>query len=1173
MSESKRPYSESYLQEVMETQGKFFERLQDEPEPIDSEDMITAYLNSDTRRQLDEGHAYYLTLNADDLKRVFLEESGYQPKSGEPLRGFMPNWIGQFYAYAQWKWGVLSREIIRKLPVRTMRIAYPGIHDLDMSLAVERTEKWCKRGSALLVVLGMLAFMVVSATAFSIYMRQNRMPSSFLRQRSAASMLVKAALAEAMHEIDVAIGKDPYPNEYVKASNGLRFNVQSRDEKRSDETEIYNTWRNRVYIGTRSLSGSEDDGIDEKNTVSVLNLEGLAYLPPPLVNTVRYWARRSESARWQTLDFDSGRYAFTAVNVSDYLDINRLVADRMRDSSPSNRITLAYRFGNNTSRMQAFDTAINAFKTDTDYGRLVSLADYNMAMGDKSGKVKSPKKGSLDYVSPFMSYITGNAAAGFYDNVTEADAAEQTFVTDSWYPYVATSPDNTLDASGNNASGKKVIFLSDETGFFFTGKSGQAIAGNLKELQMMGKADSPFERIQRHFNYNLITLASLYDYLDCEDGDVGIPVSLCMPTTERAPMMTGIQLEAKDFKLKFKHVVGTAQETENQRITPHQWVFDGLEGSAVFTGSAVYPFKCCSGLGTPPSFTVQVLVKGFLTPDDADFSKSRLEADFRPTEAEWQQPNNQDLGGLGYFTMYGEQSKTPQAKITDKNQTLIDITGLTMVPRVKADGSTQVYACQVVEEKDEDGNWVQTKDSPIDYPDGMPRPLSYQGADGKIALVSKSQNSGQSFKMVFLTWVRIKGPDGIVDLVPATYDDDNRMNNVTLDSAASGNSSTFCGADYPVIPVQGAAGMLVLSKTKFGENGGDVASEAAGGGLSIYCNDPRYNFAPEDWYTIPGGGGVQASDWLNRVEIGIPAQKNTDIFQFVSNRGYLQSVGELQFLPYVQEILSNPSSDSNPWTGREYLNAGKYNGKTTSYADRTGPADLANKKYMWQTYWAFDPTYKSGVLNDSVCDKTRNIYKMGIVDTRGGVSIPPYTASDELFLAGLADTPFDWAVADTENGYKSDKIKELTFNENNSEAKMTEKQLKDIADYLRSQFCKPAYYSATDKDWEYSEFPGWGKAKFCDTLGEADGIHDVDRKFLFSYWKNCFANNQQLFLVFVRAEPTMMTGEAGSDRTPSQLGARAMALVWRDPASSLTAHDGEQHPPHTMRILFYHQFE
>ena len=138
MKEAARPYSEAYLQEVVETQGKFFERLQDEPIPIDSADMITAYMNSDTRRQLDEGHAYYLTLGADDLKRVFLEESRYEPKPGEPLRGFMPNWIGQFYAYCQWANGIGSREIVSRLPVSLMCAVYPGLHDLSLPLAVSR---------------------------------------------------------------------------------------------------------------------------------------------------------------------------------------------------------------------------------------------------------------------------------------------------------------------------------------------------------------------------------------------------------------------------------------------------------------------------------------------------------------------------------------------------------------------------------------------------------------------------------------------------------------------------------------------------------------------------------------------------------------------------------------------------------------------------------------------------------------------------------------------------------------------------------------------------------------------------------------------------------------------------------------------------------------------------
>ena len=44
-----------------------------------------------------------------------------------------------------------------------------------------------KSGSALLIVLGFLSFMVVSAVAFAIYMRAERMPSSALRRAVAVS--------------------------------------------------------------------------------------------------------------------------------------------------------------------------------------------------------------------------------------------------------------------------------------------------------------------------------------------------------------------------------------------------------------------------------------------------------------------------------------------------------------------------------------------------------------------------------------------------------------------------------------------------------------------------------------------------------------------------------------------------------------------------------------------------------------------------------------------------------------------------------------------------------------------------------------------------------------------------------------------------------------------------
>ena len=134
----RHPYDKSYLSYVVETQGKFFERLQDVPGGIDSADAIAAYMRSFTRAQLDEGHAYYLTLDHERLQEIFLEESGYVFRPGEPLRGFMPNWIGRFYAYAQWRSGQSSAAIYERYPVACMVALYPGAHDLDLPLAVEK---------------------------------------------------------------------------------------------------------------------------------------------------------------------------------------------------------------------------------------------------------------------------------------------------------------------------------------------------------------------------------------------------------------------------------------------------------------------------------------------------------------------------------------------------------------------------------------------------------------------------------------------------------------------------------------------------------------------------------------------------------------------------------------------------------------------------------------------------------------------------------------------------------------------------------------------------------------------------------------------------------------------------------------------------------------------------
>ena len=94
-----------------------------------------------------------------------------------------------------------------------------------------------------------------------------------------------------------------------------------------------------------------------------------------------------------------------------------------------------------------------------------------------------------------------------------------------------------------------------------------------------------------------------------------------------------------------------------------------------------------------------------------------------------------------------------------------------------------------------------------------------------------------------------------------------------------------------------------------------------------------------------------------------------------------------------------------------------------------------------------------------------------------------------------------------------------------------------------------------------------------------NNLFDIDRMFLHSYWRDCFANRQQLFLIFVRAESTALGG--AGEGTPAQQGGRAVALVWRDPEAPAqydvqeredSLYQAVRHP-HKMRILFYRQFD
>jgi len=121
-------YAEVYLTDVVENQGKLFDYVSQHYEGYDTEDFINAYMTSKTRKSIDEAMAYVNTMETDK----------YSFKLGETLKGFLTEWIGKFYAYYQWYYFMPSSEVVAKIPVSFLKKAYPGLHDLDLELAVKK---------------------------------------------------------------------------------------------------------------------------------------------------------------------------------------------------------------------------------------------------------------------------------------------------------------------------------------------------------------------------------------------------------------------------------------------------------------------------------------------------------------------------------------------------------------------------------------------------------------------------------------------------------------------------------------------------------------------------------------------------------------------------------------------------------------------------------------------------------------------------------------------------------------------------------------------------------------------------------------------------------------------------------------------------------------------------
>lgn len=431
-----------------------------------------------------------------------------------------------------------------------MESGFLGLHGAEGEKVRVKISDRARRGSALLIVLGFLSFMMVSAVAFAIYMRLERQGSSNYRHATTARHMLNTALARAVNEIDIELQQSPYRKFPETNGSDLDWN-----------------WEGRVRLSEVPVDG------DDMGSARVLSLEALRYLPAIFINDIRYYSLAHGGAKWRqismpTIDIGDrawntkaadgkavvGRYAYTCVNLSDMLDVNKCPAD-MRDAL-TNRVAIAHLFDTEAERSDFDNDKLNEFKY------FETLQDYYACMFSSSDDAMAGRR--IDSAPALIYLKDGN------DSVL-SEPKKHLIVTDTFIQPQPTRNDlcNIYDSA--HAPFKNL------NGSWETLTYQQPFRDALTSTLGLGQAWWNTENEKKVF------ASMLADYLDTDN----VPKALNRPVVERVPMVYGFKFLAAD---RFNpRIISETEGAGDDEITVYY--LELCQDNPRIEVKTIYPFK------------------------------------------------------------------------------------------------------------------------------------------------------------------------------------------------------------------------------------------------------------------------------------------------------------------------------------------------------------------------------------------------------------------------------------------------------------------------------------------------------------------------------------------------------------------------------------------------------
>ncbi len=406
-----------------------------------------------------------------------------------------------------------------------------------------------KRGSALLIVLGLLGFLMISAVAFSISMRSEYKAAAAYRKSVIARDLITVAFSDAQNAVEYAF-KQQALDAGVSASSSLE-EIRQRAYLCPFKSEGEDKYGRLI-----ASSDGDSDASNASDIAYLLDDRAMRHVPPYVANMVFHTLERADSrqdilnaygnnriysindyARWRPVkikrptieaenyggntesmikDATIGRMAWAVINLSDTLDINGI-------GSAHNKRGLGFT-GSEYAFLSGGTGDDGLFETDADFSNFTFYSNADIAQYVARSNAFTNFAGeSTDGAFPYSwAYAASSDGEGLmYDE--KAESILSPFSVYSFWPAVSsrTTENKTISLTALNDA--------FQGGYdSFTSELGQVLKNN-----------PLFTNQEVIDNYARL----LYDYLDEDDlpGNEGAGEgNYALPNVENVPMVSEV---------------------------------------------------------------------------------------------------------------------------------------------------------------------------------------------------------------------------------------------------------------------------------------------------------------------------------------------------------------------------------------------------------------------------------------------------------------------------------------------------------------------------------------------------------------------------------------------------------------------------------------------------------